>query len=197
MDERERVVVDFDPHADGYRADRRTVWADLRGCPVAFSPRYGGFWVVSGYDDVVRVARDEGTFSSKYEPDSADGVEYLGITGIPRATGVPPAGIAEADPAIHAVLRRLLNPYLLPPAVEALTPFMAQVSTWFLDQCVESGRLDVVLDFTNPVTVVITMKIMGLRLDNWHHYAEVFHGMVAYVRIRRSTGRPSPSSPTW
>jgi len=181
MDETERVVVDFDPHSDEYRADRRAVWAGMRACPVAFSPRYGGFWVVSGYDDVVRVAREEGTFSSKYERNSADGIEYVGITGIPRARGIPPAGIAEADPAIHAVLRRLLNPYLLPPAIKALTPFMEKMATWFLDQHVESGRLDVVLDYTNPVTAVTTLQILGLPLENWHHYAEVFHGTVAYA----------------
>jgi cytochrome P450 len=180
MDEEDRVVVDFDPHSDGYRADRRSTWSELRQCPVAFSPRYGGFWVVSGYDQVVEVAKDEGRFSSRYEPEPVDGINYLGITGVPRGKGIPPAGIAEADPVVHAALRRLLNPYLLPPAVTARTPFIEQTAAWFLDQQVESGTFDLVGDFTNPVTAVTTLAIMGLPPDSWAHYAGVFHGTVAY-----------------
>jgi cytochrome P450 len=33
-------------------------------CPVAHSDRHGGFWVVTKYHDVVRVAQDWETFSS-------------------------------------------------------------------------------------------------------------------------------------
>jgi hypothetical protein len=59
---------------------------------------------------------------------------------------------------------------------------MEQVATWFLDQGVESGAMDLVLDLTNPVPAVTTLKLMGLPCENWHHYAEVFHGIVAYGR---------------
>jgi len=181
MAEAERAVVDFDPHDHGYRADRRAVWSDLRACPVAWSPRYGGFWVVSGYDEVARVARDEGTFSSVYRPGTPDGIEYVGVTGIPRARGIPPVGIAEAEAGLHAALRRLLNPHLLPPAVTALTPFMQDVAAWFLDRHVEDGHLDLVTDLTNPTTALTTLRIIGLPLDQWERYARVFHGTVAYA----------------
>ncbi len=181
MDATDRTVVDFDPHADGYRDDRRGAWEGMRGCPVAYSPRYGGFWVVSGYDEVVEVARDESTFTSTYRTGADEGFAYLGITGIPRAEGIQPAGIAEAEPAVHTRLRRLLNPYLLPPAVTALTPFMERTAARFLDEHVESGAFDLVLDFTNPVTAVTTLEVIGLPTESWEHYATVFHGTVAYA----------------
>ncbi len=181
MGETERIVVDFDPHGETYRSDRRGTWATLRSCPVAFSPRYGGFWVVSGYDEVAEVARDEATYASTYLRDAPDGIEYLGITGIPRARGIQPAGIAEAPPPLHAALRRLLNPYLLPPAVRELGPFMAQSTAWFLDRHVERGRIDLVAELTNPVTALTTLKMIGLPLASWEHYAAVFHGTVAYA----------------
>lgn len=176
----ERAVVEFDPHSRGYRDDRRAVWSELRRCPVAWSEHYGGFWVVSGYPDVVEVAKDEHRFSSRYEPEPVDGIAYLGITGVPRGRGIPPAGIAEADPTVHAALRRLLNPHLLPPAVTALTPFMEETAAWFLDRHIGAGRFDLVGDFTNPVTAVTTLRIMGLPPASWEHYAGVFHGTVAY-----------------
>jgi cytochrome P450 len=34
-------------------------------CPVARSDAYGGFWVVTRYEDVLRIAQDWRTFSSE------------------------------------------------------------------------------------------------------------------------------------
>ena len=180
MSDVEPTAVDFDPHAETYLDGRHATWAELRRCPVSRSPHYGGSWVVSGYDEVAQVARDNATFSSRYEPASVDGLNYLGITGIPRARGIPQAGIAEADRDVHVALRRLLNPFLLPAAIEALTPFMEETTTWFLDQKIGDGQMDMVLDFANPVPAVITMQLIGLPCDQWARYAEVFHGTVAY-----------------
>jgi cytochrome P450 len=67
----ERPEVDFDQFSDEFGANRHAEWAKMRQCPVAHNARYGGFWVVSGYDEVVAVSRDGATFSSKYEEDSA------------------------------------------------------------------------------------------------------------------------------
>ncbi len=33
-------------------------------CPVAWSDRYGGFWILSRYADIVTALMDSGTFSS-------------------------------------------------------------------------------------------------------------------------------------
>ena len=177
----DRPVVDFDHHSREWLANRHQEWAELRAkCPVAYNPNHGGFWIVSGYDEVAKVSRDGDTFSSRYVPEPEDGIQYLGITGVPRIQGIPPAGIAEVDGPVHQALRRIMNPALLPPAVEALRPFMQQVTTWFLDQKIEAGEMDMVLDFTNPVPAVLTMRLIGLPVDNWEHYGELFHTTVAY-----------------
>ncbi len=180
MSTTERPVVEFDHHSPGYHDTRYEQWAELRRCPVAFNPAYGGFWVVSGYDEVNSVSRDEDTFTSVYVAEPDDGIPYLGIMGVPRLEGVPPAGIAEAMHGPHAELRRVINPFLLPPAVERLEPFMQQSATWFLDQKIESGAMDMVDDFTNPVPAVLTLRMLGLPCENWAHYGEVFHAMIAF-----------------
>ena len=173
--------VDFDHHDDEFHADRHARWAELRRqCPVAHNPRYGGFWVVSGYDEVAAVSRDAETFSSRYVPESDDGIDYLGITGVPRAAHMPTAGIAEVEGAAHGVIRRALNPFLVPSAVAAMRPLMEATATWFLDQHIERGAIDLVLDLTNPVPAVLTMELVGLPRDGWQRYAELFHGTVAY-----------------
>ncbi|MEJ7582622.1 MAG: cytochrome P450 [Acidimicrobiales bacterium] len=176
----DRPIVDFDHHSNEFHQNRHAEWAELRTCPVAFNPRFGGFWVVSSYDEVATVSRDGETFSSKYVAHSDDGIDYLGITGVPRAKTMPTAGIAEVEGPIHQALRRVINPFLVPHAVDRLQPLMERIATWFLDQRIESGEMDLVLDLTNPVPAILTMELVGLPLDSWQHYAELFHGTVAH-----------------
>lgn len=176
----DRATVDFNHHSKEFHEDRHARWAALRRCPVAYNPRYGGFWVVSGYDEVATVARDAETFSSQHRPDAADGIEYLGIAGVPRPPAVQTAGIAEVEGELHAALRRVLNPFLVPDAIARMQPLMEAVATWFLDQRIETGAIDLVLDLANPVPAIMTMELVGLPLDGWQRYAELFHGTVAY-----------------
>ncbi|HMD46586.1 MAG TPA: cytochrome P450 [Acidimicrobiales bacterium] len=178
----ERAEVDFDHHSDQYFATKHTVWAEARSCPVAFNPTYGGFWVVSGYDEVAAVARDEATFTSTYVPGSPDGLDYLGIMGIPRLEEMSPAGIAESTETTHVALRRLLNPFLLPPAVAARRPFLEASAAWFLDQRIEAGAMDLVTEFTSAVPAVMTLTLIGLPPERWPDYGEVFHATVSYPR---------------
>ncbi len=177
----ERLVVDFDHHSAEFHADRHARWAELRQqCPVAHNPRWGGFWVVSGYDQVAAVSRDAETYSSRYVADSGDGIDYVGITGVPRAPHMPTAGIAEVEGATHGTVRRVINTFLVPSAVARMRPLMEATATWFLDQHIEAGEIDLVLDLTNPVPAVLTMELVGLPHDGWQRYAELFHGTVAY-----------------
>lgn len=171
-------VVDFDHHSKEFLDSRHDVWRQARRQPVAFNPRYGGFWVVSGHPEVAQVSRDERTFTS--ELGVRDGLECRGIAGVPRAKGIPAAGIAEAEPALHQALRRVLNPYLLPHAVSEHLPFVRRLADWFLDQRIETGSIDLVLDYANPVPAIMTMKTLGLPCEAWEGYAELFHATVAY-----------------
>ncbi|MHB1854817.1 MAG: cytochrome P450 [Acidimicrobiales bacterium] len=182
-----RPVVDLDHHSRDYLDHRLERWSELRRCPVAYSEAHGGFWVVSGHEAVARVSRDEEDFSSVYRRAGPDGVDLLGIAGVPRPRGIPAAGIAEVDGRLHQALRRTINPFMLPGAVAELEPLMAGLTTWFIDARIESGSMDMVGDLTNPVPAVITMKMVGLPLENWAHYGEVFHAMVAY----------RPGDPEW
>jgi len=174
--------VDFDHHADEYFAHKNDVWRQARGCPVAHNPRYGGYWVVSGYDEVAQVSRDEATFSSTHYPGLHDGISWIGIMGIPRGEGLSPAGIAEADEVTHVALRRLLNPFLLPAAVAAYQPLLERLARWAMDQRIARGEMDLVADFTSTVPAVMTLLILGLPADRWEHYREVFHTTLAYPK---------------
>jgi cytochrome P450 len=175
----DRATVDFDHHDREFHEDRHARWAELRRCPVAYNPNYGGFWVVSGYDEVATVSRDAETFTSRYTTEPEEDIDYLGIAGVPRGR-IPPQGIAEVEGPRHGALRRVLNRFLAPPAIARLQPMMEAATAWFIDQRIETGRIDLVLDLANPVPAILTMELVGLPHDSWPHYAAVFHGTVSY-----------------
>jgi cytochrome P450 len=175
------AVVDFDHHADEFNVDQAAASAEVRRrCPVAWNPRYGGFWFVTSYEAVSECARDAETFAHKYEPNAPDGIDYYGELGIPRPEGQPALGIGEIDGPYHEALRRALAPFFSPRAVAKMLPFMKKSVDWFIDRRIGAGRMDLVLDFASPVPAVLTMKLMGLPCGNWKLYADLFHSTVAF-----------------
>jgi cytochrome P450 len=129
----------FDHFSPELAADFPAVFSRMRSlCPVAHSDQYGGFWVVSKYDDVFRVAQDWDTFSSAY-----------GLT-------VPIAPIAvrnlpvEVDPPIQRVYKRLINPYFSPAAILPWEENTRQLVTRMLDAFIERGYCDFMAEFARP-----------------------------------------------
>ena len=173
-------MVDFDHHSDDFNLNQRTINAELRQkCPVAWNENYDGFWFLSSYDAVSQTARDDDTFSHKYEPNSPNGVDYQGEMGVPRPEGQPALGIGEVDGPYHLALRHALAPFFSPGAVEKMKPFMEEKAHEFLDQKITDGQMDLVLDYASPVPAILTMKMMGLPYDNWQLYANLFHSVMA------------------
>ena len=177
----ENLIVDFDHQTPEFVADRHSRYHELRErSPVVFNEHYGGFWMVTDYESVAQVARDNETFAHKYEPDAPDGISYMGICGVPRPSYIPRQGVSEIDGPEHADLRRVLNPLMTINAVESTRPRMEAVSAWFIDEMVESGEADLVLDYATPVPAVLTLEMMGMVSSNWEHYADFFHATSSY-----------------
>jgi len=173
--------IDLDPHAPEFLEHRYARYAELRAeCPVVWDTAHGGFWLVTDYDNVLTVSRDNETFMHQYRPGAPDGVDYEGICGYPRHPDLPAQGVSEIDGPDHHELRRALTPCFSPAAVEGQRPQMEAVAAWFLDQIVEAGTGDLVLDFTSPVPAVLTLAMMGLPVDNWSRYAEFFHATASH-----------------
>ncbi len=172
-------LVDFDHTSPAYAENVEAINQDLRErCPVAYSEHHGGFWLVAGYESFARAMRDEATFSSRHGTDASDGTEFGGVN-IPEAPYQN--ALIEMDPPAWSGLRRLLNPLFAPPAVEQMKPELLEFTTACLDRCIESGRIDFVLDLANPVPAQATLAFLGLPLSDWERYAEPAHEVV-YTR---------------
>ncbi|MGI9162952.1 MAG: cytochrome P450 [Mycobacterium sp.] len=167
-----RPTIDFDHHSAAFADNWREVTRDLRTkCPVAWTEAHGGYWVVSRYEDVKKVALDDHTFSS----DNDLAGERKGYKG----TAIPSAPMQliplEVDPPRFTQYRDLLNPKFSPSAAELWRPFLQQVANALIDKFCESGSCDLVNDLASPVPAMLTMKLLGLPLADWEDVATPFH----------------------
>jgi cytochrome P450 len=69
----------------------------------------------------------------------------------------------------------MLNPWFSPAAVARIEPKLRRVVDAVIDEVIESGRIDLVLDLANPVPAIMTLDLLGLPLEEWDLYARAAH----------------------
>jgi cytochrome P450 len=106
--------------------------------PVAHSDEHGGFWVVTRYEDVLRIAQDWRTFSS------AHGVSVPGNENVVIA--IP----EHLDPPLHREYKRLINAYFTPAVVAEYEEPTRNLVNSLIDGFVDAGRCDFMADFARP-----------------------------------------------
>jgi cytochrome P450 len=169
------VEGDFDHHSLGFSVDVAGVHAQLRAaeCPITRSERYGGFWVLNRYEDVVHVAKSPEIFSSRNDGKMLRGISIPSYEETP--TLMPPV---DADPPEHMNFRRLLNPAFSGSSMDALAPRLRAMTDWCIDRRAETGEIDLVLDVANPIPAMATLWVLGLPLEGWETWAEPMHDSI-------------------
>jgi cytochrome P450 len=107
-------------------------------CPVAHSDAHSTFWVVTRYDDVLRVAQDWETFSSAH-----------GVSPVQTTMSVPAIPV-HLDPPIQRVFKRLINAYFTSAMVAPYEPATRALVTRLIDDFVETGECDFMPAFALP-----------------------------------------------
>ena len=108
-------------------------------CPVGRSDQYGGFWVVSGYEEALQVAQDWEVYSS------AHGLAVTGRKGVVRNLPV------EADPPEQRLYKRLVNPHFTPAAVARWEQATRDLVNRLIDDFVEDGECEFMDGFARPL----------------------------------------------
>jgi cytochrome P450 len=185
---------EFDHLSLAHGANAVGAYRDIReSLGVARSEHYGGYYVLTRYADIVAAARDHRTFSSERDFNGPG----LGGGGI----AIPPNpatrnSLDEMDPPEWKRLRSALNPTLSPAAVEKIKPTIQELTTYFIDQFIESGEADLVLDLAASIPAIVTLDFVGLPRAEWESYADPIHKM-AYVHRDRPEYAPVYEATLW
>ena len=152
----------FDHHGSEFVKDSWALYERLREeRPIAYSDAHGGFWVVSRYEDVKRIALDTSTFSSR-------------SVLIPSFNSYRMLPI-NADPPDHAHYRRILNPFFSARAVRAEEPGLRLYTTQCIDAFIARGHCEVMTELAQPVATMLTMQLVGMPAEKWAGYATIVH----------------------
>lgn len=163
-----KAEVDFDHHSEQFVADPWSQLARLRSeCPVARTASHGGFWVLTGYEEIRQVATDDETFSSA-ETLVIPPKKNVGQKSIP----------AEMDAPEFLAFRKVLHPMLSPAAVDRITPVIERFVHAAIDDFIETGSCDFVHDFADPVPAMTTLYKLGLPVELWKEFSVPLHQVV-------------------
>ena len=156
--------IDFDHHDPAFVADPHPRLAEIREShPLIHSEHYGGFWLLSRYEDVTAAAIDWQRFTSS----------VVGTTVIPpsQPRDYPQLPI-ELDPPKHTLYRNIVNPIFAKSRVEVLRPELHELATDLLGSIVERGRGDFVSEFATPMSLGTLGMFMGLPLEDQRKWGD-------------------------
>jgi cytochrome P450 len=140
--------------------DRSFEYFHKPGIQISWWNRDGGYWFISSYDLLSKVAADHEGFSSRH--DLPNGVtDYLGVMIPPSPIATPPL---ELDPPGHTVMRGILKHRLSADAVRAQRPKIERLTNGYLDGFVDVGRLDIYA-LAQLVCSATVLEIVGLPAD--------------------------------
>jgi cytochrome P450 len=187
----------FDHHSEEYGQHVNEIYDHMRDkCPIARSDKYGGFWVLTRYADIMEVSRDDETFSSEQSitiPGSGDGAAAFGLNWkmllmmakhwrtffveMPRNRRLKrPANIPiEYDPPRSQQFRVLINPLLAPKVIAAREAETRQLASDLVDAFIEKGEGDLVTDLAQPLTAIMTIRLAGLPESEWRLFSDPLH----------------------
>jgi len=149
---------EIDIHSSGFSQNPYPYYALLRErMPLMHSPLYGGFWMLTRYEDVRQAALDWRTYTSS----------VVGVTAIPVITPrTEPMLPIEVDPPLHSRYRALMSPVFSGERIQALRPLVEEIAGSLIDNLLKQGGGDLVADYCVPLSVQTLAAFSGLPAED-------------------------------
>jgi cytochrome P450 len=159
--------MSFDHHDPHFVSDPESVFGPMReDHPLVHSDLYGGFWVLTRYDDVIAATLDHEAFTS-----AVPGTTLIPPTQ-PRTDPLLPL---ELDPPEHTRYRALVSSVFAKPRIDAMRPDLEALATSLLQAFVTKGGGDVMAEFAHPMSLGSLARLMNLPgddQDRWFDWVE-------------------------
>src|SRR6476619_625782 len=125
--------------------------------PVHLMP--DGSYFLSRYEDCLTVYREHDIWRSDkrvdFRPAFGDSLLYEHHT----------TSLVFNDPPYHSRVRRLLAPAFTPRALKALQPRIELLVDHLLDEAAETGRIDLIADFSAAIPVQLIGDMLGIPAE--------------------------------
>lgn len=139
---------------DDMRRNPYPAYAELRrGSPVLHLPG-PDLWALFDYESVRRALTDHEAFSSSVGGSRGISFEWL----------------LFMDPPRHAKLRALVTRAFTPRSIAELEPRVRAISRRLLDRVVERGAIDLAADFAVPLPLMVIAEMVGIDPEEWPRF---------------------------
>jgi len=129
--------------------------------PVLWDP-FLHAWVVTRYDDVVRVLLD---FSAHRTP-TPEQLTDMGLQDLSPIAQVMVKQMLFMDPPAHTRLRGLCSQAFTPRRVDGLREHIQDIANRLLDAVLPAGEMDVIADFAAPLPAIVTAEMLGVAISD-------------------------------
>ena len=140
---RESDPVHWNPPVDSYQ------------CQMPNASMSKGFWVLTRYQDVVDVSRDQGRFSSH------EGGPIIWDLG-PEPLALQRMNIMGMHPQTHLMVKRLVLPPFSAAELASFRPEIDEVAKLIVDSVASQGNCEFVFDVASKLPVYTFCKLTGV-----------------------------------
>jgi cytochrome P450 len=142
--------------------------------PIGWSDVYGGFWVVTGWEESRDIMHDTENFSNREVTFPSYGVG----DDSEKNYQLMLAGQDEPD---HKKYRRLVQGPFSPKRAADISAPLRETTNELIDGFIDSGRCDIVETLTNEVPARLTAIILGLPPEDGALYRSWTHAMAQQI----------------
>lgn len=152
----------FDPFEGDFHLDPSEAlrWSRAQA-PVFYSPKLG-YWVVSRYDDVKAVFRDNVTFSPCIALEKITPVKPEAEATLARYHYAMRRTLVNEDEPAHMERRRALMHSFLPEQVAHHEPMVRQLAREYVDRFIDRGQADLVDEMLWEVPLTVALHFLGV-----------------------------------
>jgi cytochrome P450 len=164
---REELIFDYDYLAD-YRIDRagdvqlgyHALHAEAPD--IFYSPRNGGFWVITRLDLMSKVLPDTEHFSNR-------------VLEIPRIYSDNLMIPLNLDPPDHLPFRMVLMRHFDPKSIRAMEPKIRAWANRLIDVFIDKGSCEFAEEIGAGFPVSVFMELMGYPLERFEEFRSIMH----------------------
>ena len=162
----DKLAANFDHHSTEYRSNSIDILTHMQSkCPFAHSRHHGGFWIATKAEDCLAVAKNVNVFSN-WPAEVLPALEPTLMIPI------------NVDPPELYDYRAVLNPLFSPDKMKAHAAHTRSVAEDLLDKIVKKGGGDLTKEYAQPLTGMITLKLVGFPPEDWEFYAPPLYNLV-------------------
>ena len=145
------VLKTSDWLSDAFLTDPYSYYAELRAEHPVYFDEGRECWILTRYDDVSSVLKDDTRFSA---------AQNAGLS------------MLVSDPPDHTRLRTLVNKAFTPRAVQRLAPRIEGLVDELLASAAGRSEIDVIADFAYPLPLTVIAEMMGVESERRDFFRE-------------------------